>query len=1766
MLLALSSTADGSSSAPGELRIMKWVILRETYLTKLHGVVTAHRKRAKSDRKRPSPKLFALLTELLSVLRRITVEIVEAVEKWRRRDKTKPFIWGSSNYLVKAAGDIEFLSRLPGLEEHLGVVVTGNPFLTHTGLDGRPTVLDRTSISLDYQNGGVVYRDDDYYYEQEDGEGADHDDEQNLNYYYEQQQGDCGQQEGGYEQQEGGYDAYTEVEPQAGYAPHDTTAEDERFVSRGNPDADPSAVDSDRAERRPSDRGGYCDNPPAPAAAPEGGAATENVASAPSTDGLGGPPLQPATSDPYHQQWSGDAGEPTAHQPTETLPTVAEEGRSSDHLNPQDGSHGRMGRRGSPFNLIFNMCDGMLTDLKGLGGRSNDREDDAYQFEPIMLGDLAGRRDRTDGLETPATVGTGDDREEGGAGFTPAQQVDVGQNSKTTKNVVGRGQAESPPPKLRGATYASLTRDIVQRSKEGSPKRKKGSSGGSGDEGSGAEDYSNRILNASFSAWAERTEGRLRHRDAKAAGHHRLHQLRHAMSAWEAHRAKVLGGRMADAFAGRFGLASRFFVRFTFDALRTHAKGARLAARNRTAMGKFVTHLERFGKARLRQAWRRWAPPKLGPEYWGAEHEEALKKLCRQWGRGRLRDALCTWRQTEPVSASARPLLHKAGSFAVLKAKLKAAGSFANPKASKQHQAPATSQGSRHQEEPTSAGRGNSEEEDSWAAWLGNEQSVSIVSPNGEKSSLRAEPEANGIAASYSSERVAEGQQALSPTRSFRGLGAALKSMKSFRDGRDKSQTQRPGLRSTASFGSPPHSPGSTPAPAPPSSLSPANTDAAVDVLDALQTQHFAAVRTKLRDEAAKLQSRELAAATIQRALWRAPRERRAAARVSNSATLIQRMVRLRSRRVRAGARLVRAWRSRVRARVTTLDRALVEAAGAGDLRAVAFLLRPAAALGMKQGVGVGICTGLGGANAHATAGAEGRTALHEAASAGGSVGERHYAPATAATESSRDKDADRNGGVSAAAPVTFTVKSNSGLLHNSERWGGGGGGSWLRGRESSPNWVGVIETLVQAGAMIEARDRRGFTPMMTAAAEGSRETVTILATLGAELNTKEVQGGRRTPLVLAAQKANAPAAAALLEYGAKANLTVGDNLAPLHEAVGAGSIAVAEMLVRAGANVNAKSESGGMTPLHLAVANGQHAAARLLVHSGANVCLPDSRGLTCLRLTVEMADAPTVALLLAAEPPADLSVEDENGGTVLHAACRLGLTDIAQLLLEHGADPHARDARGRTPELVALDLGHVDCAGLFYNMDIHSYTPKRTNSGESSDNDDGMSGATGGQGRDGGHGMGRSEEGDDEVNIDGETGAGGAARASTTSVGQDFREAVAAARRASSLSVLQQQFEGEEEWADPRRSPRRAASSCALGDGVAQGDGEAEEGRREGQQQRQGYGYGYEGGFAEKGEDEQQFMEGSAGEGNANAEGERVDWEWSETEGWVRAGDNGSNVPAGTQAPEDERQHEDTRAAADSFAHGEDGYSGEGYTEPRMSGSYSDWQEPYYPTSQGDSHGGSYDGTYQEDQQQQQQFSSGQVGGDESYDAADGVANDDDNVPQQDQRNTNSSERGSWEGPGRRDSAELLQEMGVAATERDGNNRDLFEVALGEGWVPADSEKETAAVDELGQNVGAAANYDRSNGKERPDNDDREQENAAEAYSNGNSEDVSGKDANISSGWGRATAVATTSNRWMSLLDTSSGNVYYQNERSGQTEWDLPEGAIVVSEAPEDV
>ncbi|CAM9189274.1 unnamed protein product [Ectocarpus fasciculatus] len=2035
MLMALSRMGGGSDCAPRELRIMKWVVLRETYLTKLHGVVSAYGKRTRSkvttngngrasnalnDHKRRSPKLFALLTELLTVLRRITVEIVEAVERWRRGDKERPFIWGSSNYLVKAAGDIEFLSRLPGLEEHLGVFVSNNPFLSHIGLDGRSAVLDRSSIrsrsgkfplsasgslgvsaervatasavlyrevrraqrrqrweqeenrgtrlrsgdptpicspsgrrrrpvsssgkrspvhsgrdrfgdnrnasrhgdrpkrrppssnlaaaaaaaaaeesrktstpsggssnsdrrrgveyrerrhyenqpasdeeeeergeggeeeeelqkshhpcvdddrrrvgqanphrsstapklsevesgpkhsrglprrslpsnrgavdvgphhaprspdehhlpdgvapyrnerratevlrvrdnsddgfqrrmrpqhdrrrstgsresghaqggatqgyyatggaenereessdlppddqSLDYQNGGVMYADDNRYEQQDEGyeyrEG-----DQNLDYYYGEER----------------YYGYAEGEGQEGYDTRDVAVVDERYT---NPNGYQAGNVDVSEGHRVDDPGRY----------PDDAAGDATLTQPPDDD----PVEQP--SETNYQQVSSESAEAAATTPAaaaeaakaaeaaeaeaeavvQATQALSTETKSSNDPDPQDGTHGRMGRRGSPFNLIFNMCDGMLTDLKDLGGggRTYGAEDEISDFQPSTPGgveEASGHNNEE--LRTAPTNRWEVNQEEEAARTTAARE----------QNVPGRETERGPPPPiLRGAVYASLTRKIAATRKGEDPESKRGSSGSD----QVHVETSNRTLADSFLAWAERTEGRLRHRDVKAAKHYRLGRLRYGMTAWDRHRATFLGGRMAQAFAGRFGMSSRIFVRFAFEALRAHAKGARIVARNRSAMGKLVSRLERFGRARLRQAWRRWALPKMGPEHWRPEHAEALRQLYRHWSMRRQRAALETWRRrgrrqqglgAEPSQSSIRT----AGSFASLKGKLKAAGSFAHLKASptanasKSRGLASPPKGVR-QQETSSTATANGKDEDSWAEWLSNEASISVVSPDGDRRN-----QIKMSASSTTNNKTVKGSSALSPTRSFRGLGTAIKSMKSFRDGRDKSQTQQQRLRPTASFGSPPLAPSSsTP---PPSTPDPAAANAAMGAIDALQARHFADKRTKLRGDAAKQRSRENAAATIQRALWRAPRERRIAARASNSASLIQRMWRLQSRRWRAGSRLVRAWRARVRARVATLDRALVEAASEGDLRAVAFLLHPPAAMAT-----IGPWLRLGGAaDVNAAAGADRETALHAAAAGGGGwSGEDHrHAPATGVDNRVRDgaEAAVGQRGSSALAPMASAAQSGS----TTTNLAGGlsdvdgqrnGSGHWLRGRGDAPNWAGVIQALVEAGAAVEARDRRGFTPMMTAGEKGSRETVAALANIGAEVDAKEVRGGKRTPLVIAAQKANASAAAALLEYGARVNLTVGDSLTPLHEAVGAGSIDVAEMLVRAGANVNATNESAGMTPLHLAVANDQHAAARLLVHSGANVCLPDARGLTCLRLTIEMADAPTVALLLAAEPPADLSVKDENGGTVLHAACRLGLTDIARLLLEHGADPHVRDARGRTPELVALDLDHGDCAGLFYNVDIHSYIPNR-------------GGGAGDSGGDGGDDSSReSEPGDGEArgednrrneNRHGEGGIGGsssdddsetdkAQRPAVGAVGQEeegeqwdrdiayqereeteeegawatnnlregFAEAVAAARRASSLSMPAQDQAGVE-------------GSSNIG--------EDPEGARHMENSKSNESKGWH--------------EGN-GRGSVDAEADRPEWIWSETEGWIRGAGSGSGDSAASRAhplPELNEENRDPGATEADYL----------YTEPRQS---ADWQQSYDYASYGATNGGSnsnYPGYRNSWAEYERDHGTELV------------------------RQENAEEGGDYDGGGSSE-ARIDAESASAGIEKGQeqgangffhqNADDANDFAAGDDIVGLDDED----GDESGHDT--SASLEGSSGGVA----------ATTRISNG--------DANHrrSIAFGSIVEAAKARNRWIPQLDEASGSVYYQNEESGLTQWEVPEDAVVV-------
>jgi RNA polymerase sigma factor (sigma-70 family) len=183
--------------------------------------------------------------------------------------------------------------------------------------------------------------------------------------------------------------------------------------------------------------------------------------------------------------------------------------------------------------------------------------------------------------------------------------------------------------------------------------------------------------------------------------------------------------------------------------------------------------------------------------------------------------------------------------------------------------------------------------------------------------------------------------------------------------------------------------------------------------------------------------------------------------------------------------------------------------------------------------------------------------------------------------------------------------------------------------------------------------------------------------------------------------------------------------LTALHLAARAGDVAIAQLLLEHGANLEASNRGPdapqGATPLYLAVANGRLEMTRMLLACGAR---PTGHpGADPLRAAIVHARHPKIAhLLIAAGAEVDIfvavalddmprvegllnadpglvharlngEVRGDNPAThtPLHVAARNNLSAMARLLVACGGDLAARDAMGRTPVDQALAWGHAE-------------------------------------------------------------------------------------------------------------------------------------------------------------------------------------------------------------------------------------------------------------------------------------------------------------------------------------------------------------------------------------------------------------------------------------------------------------------------------------------
>ncbi len=238
---------------------------------------------------------------------------------------------------------------------------------------------------------------------------------------------------------------------------------------------------------------------------------------------------------------------------------------------------------------------------------------------------------------------------------------------------------------------------------------------------------------------------------------------------------------------------------------------------------------------------------------------------------------------------------------------------------------------------------------------------------------------------------------------------------------------------------------------------------------------------------------------------------------------------------------------------------------------------------------------------------------------------------------------------------------------------------------------VDCLQQLVEAGASLDAQQApHGQTPMHLAALAGQHRVLDyLIQQLGQSPDLTNTN--RQTPLELAIANDRADTIHHLIALGADPAAPHQTHWSYLHFAARGNRVKAAEALVAQGLEIDTRLANDA-TPLHLAAYNDHPEIARWLIEHGADLNALalaadwDKERNARERLEVWRKDG------TKGVPAGKLGDFDH---TPLHIAAARGATGVAELLLEHGADPAATIGDGRTALHLAAEHGHPDTLAL---------------------------------------------------------------------------------------------------------------------------------------------------------------------------------------------------------------------------------------------------------------------------------------------------------------------------------------------------------------------------------------------------------------------------------------------------------------------------------------
>mgnify|MGYP003339656565 CR=1 FL=1 len=222
-----------------------------------------------------------------------------------------------------------------------------------------------------------------------------------------------------------------------------------------------------------------------------------------------------------------------------------------------------------------------------------------------------------------------------------------------------------------------------------------------------------------------------------------------------------------------------------------------------------------------------------------------------------------------------------------------------------------------------------------------------------------------------------------------------------------------------------------------------------------------------------------------------------------------------------------------------------------------------------------------------------------------------------------------------------------------------------------------TIQQLLRAGANPNLAPDTGETPLMWCARSGNLEAVKALVAGGAKVDASEPRGGQ-TALMWAAAATHPDVVRTLVELGA---------------GVGVRTVVTDELIYNGFRYVTAppanpdgiivNTKRGGFTPLLFTAQQGDAGSAAVLLAAGANVRDTDASGASALVIATHSGHRDVAQLLI--DRGADVNAAGA-GYTALHAAVLRGDHALVKALLAKGANPNARLTAGTPVRKYGVD------------------------------------------------------------------------------------------------------------------------------------------------------------------------------------------------------------------------------------------------------------------------------------------------------------------------------------------------------------------------------------------------------------------------------------------------------------------------------------------------